>query len=238
MAQWLSTLGIDSRTPWHKWLLRVTNVDYGLAIVGRESCAYLKSMALSNEFSVAMLESRRVHSTWVADLGRARSNVRSILQTTFVVLMLGTIAIAAEPPNAPSSVLRSDEVTVEAVAPVTPSRTVAAGSEVKPIDAKMFSLALISTGSTFADSYTTLFARQNWLAGKKRSCNIEVQSAYLYGTHPTVGRVYAVASLKSVGSAAAAYYLRKHHSRFWTIPLVANSIVSLQGVTQNLIACN
>ena len=67
---------------------------------------------------------------------------------------------------------------------------------------------------------------------------MEVQSAYLYGTHPTVGRAYAVASAKSAASIFAAYYLRKHHSRFWSAPLVTNSILSLQGVTQNMMACN
>ena len=67
---------------------------------------------------------------------------------------------------------------------------------------------------------------------------MEVESAYLYGTHPTVGRAYAVASAKSAGSIFAAYYLRKHHSRFWSLPLFANSAMSLQGVTQNMIACN
>ena len=106
------------------------------------------------------------------------------------------------------------------------------------IDKKFLSLAIISTGSTFADSYTTLFARQNWLAGKQGVCNIETESPYLYGTHPTVGRAYAVASMKSAGSAFAAYYLRRHHSRLWSLPLVANSIMSLQGVGQNLANCN
>src|SRR5260370_8929729 len=82
-------------------------------------------------------------------------------------------------------------------------------------------LVAISTGSTFADSYTTLFARQNWLAGKTGVCNVEVQSAYLYGTHPTVARAYAVASVKSVTAAVPAYYLLKHgHSRPWMLPLL------------------
>jgi hypothetical protein len=47
-----------------------------------------------------------------------------------------------------------------------------------------------------------------------------------------------VASAKSAGSALAAYYMRKHHSRFWSAPLVVNSLMSLEGVTQNMIACN
>jgi len=97
---------------------------------------------------------------------------------------------------------------------------------------------VISTGSAFADSYTTLWARQNWLAGKKGVCNEEVESAYLYGTHPTVGRAYAVASVKSVGAVAVAYYARKHHNRFWSAPLVANSIIGVQGVSQNFVMCN
>ena len=47
-----------------------------------------------------------------------------------------------------------------------------------------------------------------------------------------------VASVKSVGSVFAAYYLRKHHSKFWSVPLVANSVISLQGVGQNMATCN
>jgi hypothetical protein len=163
---------------------------------------------------------------------------RSILHAAFVVLALAPISMAAELPEAPSSSMRSNAVMIEATPPVQAPTIVVANPETKPIDTTFVSLALISTGSTFADSYTTLFARQNWLAGKKGVCNAEVQSAYLYGTHPTVGRAYAVASMKSVGSVFAAYYLRKHHNRFWSLPLVANSIVSLQGVSQNMAACN
>jgi hypothetical protein len=123
---------------------------------------------------------------------------------------------------------------VSATAPTSAPKV----QEAHRFDKKFVSLALISSGSTFADSYTTLFARENWLAHKQGVCNIEVQSAYLYGTHPTVGRAYAVASAKTAGSIFAAYYLRKHHSRFWSAPLVANSLISLEGVTQNMIACN
>ncbi len=152
----------------------------------------------------------------------------------FAVITLAAISWAAEPPAAPSSMMTtSTPMTATAVSFSAPKI-----AEANPIDRKFVSLAVISTGSTFADSYTTLFARQNWLAHKQGVCNVEVQSAYLYGTHPTVGRAYAVASAKSAGSVFAAYYLRKHHSRFWSLPLVANSVVSLEGVTQNMIACN
>jgi hypothetical protein len=160
--------------------------------------------------------------------------MKSILCSVFAVLILAGVSAAKELPNAPSTEMTADMFIVETSLPA-PARKV---FEKKPIDATFVSLAIISSGSTFADSYTTLFARQNWLAGKKGVCNVEVQSAYLYGTHPTVGRTYAVASAKSVASVFAAYYLRKHHSRFWSAPLVANSILSLQGVTQNMMACN
>lgn len=153
------------------------------------------------------------------------------------VLALAGVARAAELPEAPSSAMRPAAM-VEA-APVAPVATPGLRlAEVHPLDKKFVSLALISTSSTFADSYTTLFARENWLARKPGVCNVEVQSPYLYGTHPTVARAYAVASVKSVGSIAAAYYLRKHHSRLWALPLIANSAISLQGVTQNMVACN
>ena len=196
--------------------------------------AYLRTMTLRNKVSVAALQTKHLPSS----LGAETPFIKSILCAALAVLALATISMAAEPPNAPSSVLPIDAAVIETVLPVTGHTFVAPRSEVKPVDLKFDSLSLVSTGSSFADSYTTLFARQNWLAGKKGVCNMEVQSAYLYGTHPTVGRAYAVASMKSVGSVAAAYYLRKHHNKFWSVPLVANSIVGLQGVTQNMSACN
>jgi hypothetical protein len=171
--------------------------------------------------------------------GAAMSSEEAFMRSTLlaVLLMLGMTGIAAakEPlPDAPSAIDTADAFIVEpAPMPASPKLV-----EPKTLDMKFASLALISTGSTFADSYTTLFARQNWLAGKKGVCNMEVESAYLYGTHPTVGRAYAVASAKSAASVVAAYYLRKHHSKFWSVALVGNSIISLQGVTQNMMTCN
>jgi hypothetical protein len=168
--------------------------------------------------------------------------MKSILYAIFAVMVMSGISAAKELPNAPSaSATASAEpdpgffmsTSTPAPAPKAPKL------ESRPVvDLKFASLALISTGSTFADSYTTLFARENWLAGRKGVCNEEVESAYLYGTHPTVGRAYAVASVKSATSIAAAYFLRKHHSKLWSLPLIGNSVISLQGVTQNMIECN
>lgn len=161
--------------------------------------------------------------------------MKSFLMSGLVILALTSISFAKEPlPDAPSEVISTSEF-VEAQAPVNSAPSLAAGKTISPT---FLGLAIVSTGSAFADSYTTLFARENWLAGKTNVCNMEVESAYLYGTHPTVGRAYAVASVKSAGSLVAAYYLRKHHSKFWSLPLVANSVVGLQGVTQNMRACN
>lgn len=161
--------------------------------------------------------------------------MKSLLSALMTAVVLVGVAVAAEPPDAPSAVIRPVAVpVVAAVAVKAPQAT-----ENKPVVDKTFiGLAIISTGATFSDSYTTLFARENWLAGKQGVCNMEVQSAYLYGTHPTVGRTYAVAAAKSVGTVAAAYYLRKHHSKFWSLPLIANAGISLEGVTQNMRACN
>jgi hypothetical protein len=167
--------------------------------------------------------------------------MRFALRCGFALLILVAISAAKELPEAPSSSLRAsgaamgEPVPALAVA-ITP--VAAPKAEAPIVDKKFLSLAVISTGSTFADSYTTLFARQNWLAGKHGVCNMETESAYLYGTHPTVGRTYSVASVKSAGSLFAAYYLRKHHSKLWSLPLVANSIMSLQGVGQNMANCN
>jgi hypothetical protein len=189
-------------------------------------------MVVSNQSPVAIIKAEAA-----ADTCKGTAPMTSILRTIFAVLALTTISMAAELPEAPSSVVRADGAMMETTAPVA-IKLVPATREVKIIDKTFLGVALISTGSTFADSYTTLFARENWLAGKKGVCNEEVESAYLYGTHPTVGRAYAVATVKSVGAIAAAYYLRKHHSRFWSMPLVANSVIGLQGVTQNMRACN
>jgi hypothetical protein len=166
--------------------------------------------------------------------------MRSIARFTIVVLALLATCAAAEPPVAPSSSMVKPDAVLPAVISAVPPRVV-----IRPLpeknnvfDKKFISLAIISTGSTFADSYTTLFATQNWRAGKTGVCNMEVQSAYLYGTHPTAGRAYAVASAKSAGALAGAYLLRKHHSKLWSLPLIANSAISLEGVSQNMMACN
>lgn len=166
--------------------------------------------------------------------------MKSILRTTIAVLTLAGICAAKELPNAPSAVMNAEPSANSFIVETTVSTpTNIKIAETKVIDNKFMALAVISTGSAFADSYTTLFARQNWLAGKKSVCNVEVQSAYLYGTHPTIGRAYAVASAKSAASVFAAYYLRKHHhNKIWSLPLIANSITSLQGVTQNMMTCN
>ena len=172
-----------------------------------------------------------------ARLRRGNALMKIAQSYAFVLLVLAGTCFAADLPEAPSAVMGA--AAIEIVAPASTSRiSTTAPVETKVVDKKFLALALISTGSTFADSYTTLFARENWLAGKTGVCNAEVQSAYLYGTHPTVARAYAVASIKSVGSVAASYYLRKHHSKFWSVPLIANSLISLQGTTQNMRACN
>ncbi len=160
--------------------------------------------------------------------------LKSILFVALAVMALAETSRAAEFPEAPGNAIPANRPMIES--PVKASALKMAEGSV--FDKKFVSLAIVSTGSTFADSYTTLFARQNWLAGRQGVCNEEVQSPYLYGTHPTVVRAYAVASVKSAGSIFAAYYLRRHHSRFWSLPLFANSAISLQGVTQNMIACN
>jgi hypothetical protein len=195
-------------------------------------------MTYGNESAIGATKINPLRSNIAVGTRKPTNLMQSALRTSLVVLALAAASMAAELPEAPSSIARSNAAMIETTVPVQGPRIAVASPETKPIDMKFVSLALISTGSTFADSYTTLFARENWLAGKKGVCNVEVQSAYLYGTHPTVGRAYAVASAKSLGSVAAAYYLRKHHNRFWSMPLVANSIISLQGVSQNMAACN
>jgi hypothetical protein len=161
--------------------------------------------------------------------------------TTFLRILLAVTvttgaAMAKELPNAPSAEMAAAVVPVIMERPTTAIKPAAVEKPV--VDKKFIALAIMTGGSTFADSFTTMFATQNWLAGKTNVCNMEMQSAYLYGTHPTAGRSYAIASAKSAGSLLAAYYLRKHHSKFWSLPLIGTTVTSLQGVTQNMRACN
>lgn len=108
----------------------------------------------------------------------------------------------------------------------------------KVLDKKFMALGFLSMATSFSDSYTTTWARENWLAGKTGVCNIERESAYLYGTHPTPARAYAVAAGKSVTTLMASYYLRKHHSRLWSLPMAVNAIFGIQGTAQNMVMCN
>jgi uncharacterized membrane protein len=201
-------------------LLPSITIHYSLAIVRLTAWTYLQYM------------NYRVHNP--------KALLKSGIFTAVAVLALATAAIAAdELPEAPSSSIHTVTPMIAAAATTSAPRAVTVTPEVRPVvNTTFLALAVISTGSTFADSYTTLWARQNWLSGKKGVCNEEVESAYLYGTHPTVGRAYAVASVKSVGAVAVAYYARKHHNRFWSLPLVANSVISMQGVSQNMMTCN
>lgn len=217
------------------WLPHVTTFYYGLAIVPGGVLAYLRYMNKRNESTHPITEASLLSGNILRGAHNLAILTRSALAVAMVIMTFAASSMAAELPGAPSSIVRGNMIEA---APLQAPTIAAAKPEFKVIDKTFVSLAIISTGSTFADSYTTLFARENWLAHKKGVCNVEVQSAYLYGTHPTVGRAYAVASLKSAGSVFAAYYLRKHHNKFWSLPLVANSVISLEGVGQNMATCN
>jgi len=215
------------------WLPNVTNCYYGLAIVGVPRYMYSRFMIRCVGQTNGKTKRGGAETN---SLKEALPMKRALLVIFAMVTFVGTM-FAKELPEAPSAVMAGEApiefVSSKAVAPVPVKKV-----ETKVVDLKFASLAVISTGSTFADSFTTMFATQNWNAGKQNVCNAEVQTAYLYGTHPTTGRVYAVASAKAAGSIFAAYYLRKHHNRFWSAPLIANAAISLQGVTQNMRACN
>jgi hypothetical protein len=162
--------------------------------------------------------------------------MKSTICLILAILAIVSLAAGKELPNAPEPATpTSSSMSAMPSAPRDGFRPLS--MEGRILDKKFVTLAVISTGATFADSYTTLFARENWLAHKQGVCNAEVESAYLYGTHPTIARAYAVASVKSAGSAFAAYYLRKHHSRLWSLPLMANSIIGAQGIAQNVVNC-
>ena len=198
---------------------------------------YSRYMKFTPKAGVLVQNLRLVHRVLPLE-PKKRNVMKSILAFTLALFAMVQMSAAKELPDAPSAIApvsSSLESTASVSAIATPT---AARFETHIMDKKFMSLAVITTGSTFADSYTTLFARENWLAHKTGVCNMEVESAYLYGTHPTVARTYAVATVKSATSIFAAYYLRKHHSRLWSLPLIATSASSMQGVTQNMVNCN
>jgi len=92
--------------------------------------------------------------------------MKSITCILLTVLALSAISAAEELPEAPSRIASSSShLVVRAVIAVVAPKAM----EAKVIDKKFLSLAAISTGSTFADSYTTLFARQKLACGQDRS---------------------------------------------------------------------
>ena len=178
-----------------------------------------------------------VHASFIWSQFKEGNVMKPINLLILAVITMGTMAAAKELPTAPEPMTPSSS-SMAAVQASPAAAFTTARFETRIVDKKFLSLAVISTGTTFADSYTTLFARENWLAHKQGVCNEEVESAYLYGTHPTVARTYGVAVVKSAGSIFAAYYLRKHHSKLWSMPLIANAVIGSQGVAQNMVNCN
>jgi hypothetical protein len=166
--------------------------------------------------------------------------VRYVAHFVWLVVVFAAAVSAQELPDSPTL---SREATAN---PVLPNPVVWPGQGAAPIqrparilDMKFVSLAIVSTAGTFADSYTTIWAGQNWRAGKQNVCNVEAESPYLYGRHPTPGRAYVVAAGKSAGTLAASYFLRKRwHTKLWSLPLLATAVLSLDGVGRNLMVCN
>jgi hypothetical protein len=155
------------------------------------------------------------------------------------LLVISAATVSAEELPASPSAARNTLTPLVAAAVVPPTQsTPPILQPVRLLDKKFLSLAIISTASIFADSYTTIWAGQNWRAGKQNVCNVESESPYLYGLHPTAVRSYLVGAGKSVGTVALSYYLRKHHSRFWSLPFIATSGFSLEGASHNLVICN
>jgi len=198
---------------------------------------YSRFMKHTPKAGVMVQKEKLVHASFIWNLFKERNVMKSITFVIIALITMGTIAAAKELPTAPEPMTPYSS-SVETVQAPPAAAFTTARFETRVVDKKFLSLAVISTGTTFADSYTTLFARENWLAHKQGVCNEEVESAYLYGTHPTVARTYGVAVVKSAGSVFAAYYLRKHHSKVWALPLVANAVIGSQGVAQNMRNCN
>jgi hypothetical protein len=218
------------------WLLRVTFFDYILAIVGVWVDMYSRFMQHTPKAGVMVQKSKLVHASFIWNKFKKRNAMKLITYVIFAIITMGTLAAAKELPNAPEPMTPYSSSVQTIQTPAAAFTTTRFETHV--VDKKFLALAVISTGATLADSYTTLFARENWLAHKQGVCNEEVESAYLYGTHPTVARTYAVGAAKSAGALFAAYYLRKHHSKLWSLPLIANTVIGSQGVTQNMINCN
>src|ERR1700722_7645505 len=92
--------------------------------------------------------------------GLSRTFLKSIILAIGALAALATVSHAAELPAAPSSVIRLYAAVTAGPVSVSAPRI----AEPRTIDKKFLDMAFISSPRTFADSYTTLFARENWFA--------------------------------------------------------------------------
>ena len=204
----------------------------------RADTAHVKRIAQHESQS----SNRRQLQVWASSVNASQRGLimKTILHTALafgILVTLVSTAVAGNLPDAPSSVmLGSNNMIVTGVPHIKPAPL---GSEKrKVVDKKFLTLAAFSTASTFADSFTTLWATDNWKHGKTGVCNIERQTPWLYGRHPSAGRAFGVAAIKSAGTIVSSYYMKKRHRKFWSVPLVINTGFSMQGMIQNIAACN
>lgn len=93
---------------------------------------------------------------------------------------------------------------------------------------KYWALTGITAGAVYGDAYTTVA-----VAGHSRNCH-EGGSPWLYGRRPTAARTYGVMSAELAIGMTGAYLLKRHHSKFWGVPLMVLSSTHGYGAVGNV----
>jgi hypothetical protein len=100
----------------------------------------------------------------------------------------------------------------------------AVAQEPKKFDKTFWIAATPALGITALDAVTTGGAYNRWKAAQSGSykmypCIRETSQPWLYGPHPDMSKAITIGLGKAVIFAGSSWLLRKHHSRFWALPL-------------------
>lgn len=100
-------------------------------------------------------------------------------------------------------------------------------------DNKYWSVATVELAAIGMDAYTTTA----WINPHQGPCSYEASSPMLYGRHPEAGRVAIVMSAEAALSMGVSYLAKKHHSRFWAVPMMTLATTHAFGTAQNFRNC-
>ena len=101
---------------------------------------------------------------------------------------------------------------------------------------KLFvSTMLFSAAAHGIDGFTTA----DMIGPNSRTCPEEIWTPWMYGKHPSPGRVAGVVAVEFGMSTGASYLLRKARAPrwLWMAPMVGQSAIHMRGAIHNLRYC-